>query len=213
MDIFTLLGQSSIIRMNLQAQSSFLLSQRITLLINRYEYFSYENNAQGEMVAFAEQDRFAFREKVTVWTSESKGDVLFTIEAEKILDIHGRFIIRDASGQVLGSCRKVFGASLLRSTWEVNDATDALVCTVQEKNLGMAVFRRIAQFVPVVSEISSFLPFNFHFLKDSEEVGTHARVWGSLNDRYALHLGTLLSGADRRLFLAIGILLDALQDR
>ncbi len=199
--------------MDVQSHSSFLLSQRITLLINRYEYFLYDDGVQGEVIAFAEQNRFAFREKVTVWTSESKGDVLFTVAAEKILDIHGQFIIRDAAGNTIGSCRKVFGASLLRSTWEVSDAAGAQLCTVQEKSLGMALFRRLAQFIPLISEISPFFPFNFHILKDGADVGTHSRVWGTLNDRYAMQLGAPLSGVDRRLFLALGILLDALQDR
>lgn len=200
--------------MNLNDHSRFLLSQRLTLLVNRYEYSLYDNGTQGESVAFAEQDRFAFREKVTVWTNESRGEVLFTIAAEKVLDIHGSFLIRDASGALIGSCRKVFGASLLRSTWEVRDANDHLLCTVQEKSRGVAIARRVMAFIPFLDEIAQFVPFNFHFVNsEGQEVGHHARLWGSLNDRYVMELGSELGNADRRIFLALGILLDALQDR
>ena len=47
--------------MDLQAHREFLLQQKLTLLVNRYEYFLYPHDTKGKMVAFAEQSRFAFR--------------------------------------------------------------------------------------------------------------------------------------------------------
>jgi uncharacterized protein YxjI len=199
--------------MPLQNHSSFLLAQRITVLVNRYEYYTYDNALRGACVAFAEQKRFTFREQITVWGNESRAEVLFTIQAEKVLDVHGKFLVQDSSGALLGYCQKVFGASLLRSTWEVYDANGVLVCIAHEANQGMALFRRALQFVPVVGEFASFVPFNFILEKDGVSVGTHSRVWGTFHDQYALEILPPLAGADRRLFLALGLLLDALQDR
>lgn len=199
--------------MDVQSHHSFLLQQKLTLLVNRYQYFLYNNAVKGEEIAFAEQDRFAFREAVTVWTNEHKGTVLFTIKAEKLLDVHGKFLISDANGALIGYCKKVFGASLLRSTWELYDAHGALICIAHESSHAMAIARRVAQFIPVISEISPFFPFNFAFEKDGIQVGTHHRVWGTLTDQYAIELGDGLKNIDRRIVLACGILLDALQDR
>lgn len=198
---------------NLQTHNRFLLEQRITLLVNRYEYFLYDQNTKGPCIAFAEQKRFAFREHVTVWKNEDKSTPLFTIEAEMLLDIHGKFLIKNEEGEVLGYCRKKFGASLLRSTWEVADARDVLLFTAHERSQGMALFRRIAQFIPYLTDISGFFPFNFVLEKNTKEVGSHSRLWGSFNDRYVLQLSEALATCDRRLPLALGILLDALQDR
>lgn len=197
----------------LQTHSRFLLEQRITLLVNRYEYFLYAQDTKGPRIAFAEQKRFAFREHVTVWQNEDKSTPLFTIEAEKLLDVHGKFLIKDAGGEVVGYCRKLFGASLLRSTWEVHDAHDALLFIAHEKSQNMALIRRIAEFVPFLTEVAGFFPFNFVFENNKKEVGSHVRFWGSLNDRYILQLSEELAACDRRLPLALGILLDALQDR
>ncbi len=199
--------------MNLQEHDAFLLRQKLTLLVNRYQYFLYDGGVQGEESAFAEQARYAFREAVTVWTNESKGEVLFTINAEKLLDVHGKFLIHDAQGSLLGYCRKAFGASLLRSTWDVYDAREVLICRAIEKNQALAIFRRIASFIPILADIAAFIPFNFVLEKNGVTVGSHQRIWGTLTDQYALDLGDTLNAADRRIFLALGILLDALQDR
>jgi uncharacterized protein YxjI len=199
--------------MHLQAHNKFLLQQKLTLLINRYDYFLYDGDTKGEQIAFAEQNRFAFREAVKVWTNDSKSTVFFTINADKLLDIHGKFLVKDGAGNLIGYCRKVFGASLLRSTWEVYDARDQLLFRAREKSRTMAIARRIAQFVPYLADIAPFFPFNFVYEKDGTIVGIHKRVWGRLTDQYMLELHEQLKECDRRLVLALGILLDALQDR
>jgi uncharacterized protein YxjI len=199
--------------MDLQTHNQFLLQQKLTLLVNRYDYFLYDNDVKGEQIAFAEQKRFTFREAITVWTNDSKVEVAFTIKAEKILDIHGKFLIHDAQGNLIGYCRKAFRESLLRSTWEVYDAQDQLLFIAKERSNAMAFFRRIAQFLPYLSDIAPFFPFNFIYEKDGKVVGHHERVWGRLADQYKQSLDQELSSVDRRLILTLGILLDALQDR
>lgn len=198
--------------MDLQSHRHFLLQQKLTLLVNRYEYFLYDNDSKGELVAFAEQSRFAFREAVTVYKNDTKADILFTIKAEKLLDIHGRFLVKDPEGNLIGYCRKAFGASLLRSTWEICDANDKVLFIARERSQAMAIIRRVAQFIPYLSDIAPFFPFNFIFERDGAEVGTHSRVWGRLTDQYKQSLAEGIE-VDRRLLLALGLLLDALQDR
>jgi uncharacterized protein YxjI len=199
--------------MDLQNHNQFLLQQKLTLLINRYEYFLYDNDVKGEQIAFVEQKRFAFREAITVWTNDTKGETLFTVKAEKILDIHGKFLVKDPTGNLIGYCRKAFKASLLRSTWEIYDAQDQMLFIVKELSSAMAIFRRIAQFIPYLSDIAPFFPFNFIYEKGGKVVGTHSRAWGRLIDQYKQSLDPELSSVDRRLVMALGILLDALQDR
>jgi uncharacterized protein YxjI len=199
--------------MDLQAHSQFLLYQKFTMLVNRYQYFLYDNETQGEQIAFVEQKRFAFREHMTVYSDDAKSRVLFTVVAEKLLDVHGRFVVRDANDTMVGYCRKAFKASLLRSTWEVCDVNDQILFTAVEENHAVAIIRRILQFIPYAADIAPFIPFNFIFQKDGKAVGAYRRVWGSLTDRYSLHVTNDLKDADRRPILALGILLDALQDR
>ncbi|MDB5225732.1 MAG: hypothetical protein JWL87_684 [Candidatus Adlerbacteria bacterium] len=199
--------------MDIQSQGRFLLVQRLTLLVNRYDYYLYINGEKGEQIAHAEQKRFAFREQMTVWTDDSRNDTLLTIKAEKLLDIHGKFLIHDAEGHLVGYCRKAFDSSLLRSTWEAYSADDTLLFTAKEKSPVIAIVRRVLQFVPVVGDIAPFVPINFVFEKEGQVLGAHHRVWGNFRDTYLLEAHEGLAACDRRILLALGILLDALQDR
>lgn len=197
--------------MKLQAVRSFTLKQRITPLINRYEYFAEDGGTQT-LVAFVEQKRFKIREEVTAWESEARGQAVFTMKAERVLDVHGKYFVMDASGKSVGYLRKAFRRSLLRSTWEVYDNADALMLTAQETNHVVAIVRRFGQIIPILGELLVYLPFNFQFLRNGQLVGRYDRLFG-LRDSYHIVLEPAAADVDRRLVLALGIALDALQDR
>jgi uncharacterized protein YxjI len=197
--------------MNLQDSTAFVLKQRLTLLINRYEYFAKDGDTEVP-VAFVEQKRFKLKEEITAWSGQDRGAVVYTMKAEKVLDVRGKYLITGADGQLVGYLRKVFGQSLLRSTWEVYDAADTLLLTVQETSQLVAVVRRVGGLVPVVGDLLELLPFNFQFLRDGRVVGIYNRIMG-LRDHYDLKLEPAAADIDRRLVLALGIALDALQGR
>jgi uncharacterized protein YxjI len=197
--------------MTLQDYSTFVLKQRITPLINRYEYFGRDGETEAPL-AFVEQKRFKIREEVTAWASEDKTDIVYIMKAEKLLDMHGKFLVTDGEGRLVGYLRKVFGKSLLRSTWEVYSASDELLLSAQETNQTVAIVRRIGGFIPVIGDLLQLLPFNFQFLAGGQQAGFYNRIMG-LRDNYDIKLEGEGLKIDRRLILALGIALDALQDR
>jgi hypothetical protein len=85
------------------------------------------------------------------------------------------------------------------------------VVEVRERNVLIALLRRITGFAPYVGAIP--LPWVFHFdgvAADGTKVLSHTRRWG-FRDRYVmdLHSETL----DMRLAVALGVALDAMQKR
>ncbi|HEY1064036.1 MAG TPA: hypothetical protein VGE30_01925, partial [Candidatus Saccharimonadales bacterium] len=71
-----------------------IIEQKITPLVNKYRVYSVNaNGVRDQLVAFAQQKRLAFKEKVTFYADEQKTEALFTMRAEKVMDIHGRFLI------------------------------------------------------------------------------------------------------------------------
>ena len=115
------------------------------------------------------------------------------------------------AGERIGVLEKVFGASLLRSTWRIYDAGDQQVAAAQEKSMPVAILRRLIEFVPY----GEFVPivFQFKILMDALEVGELRRPIG-LRDRYILKLtGDHDRRLDRRVAVALAIALDALQSR
>ena len=128
-----------------------------------------------------------------------------------MFEVRGRFDVTTPEGERIGLLEKVFGISLLRSTWRIYDATEQQVALVQEKSMPIAILRRAIDLVPYGELIP--IVFQFTILMDGREVGELRRPIG-LRDRYILKLsGDPDRRIDRRVAVALAIALDALQSR
>jgi uncharacterized protein YxjI len=189
----------------------FVLKQRIKLVINQYEFSLADEQPP---FCFVEQARFKFKEDIRFFTDDSKSTELMRIKARQRFDPRATYDITGADGSKIGEIKKVFGASLLRSTYEISSTTGTV--TAQEQNLLVALFRRLVQFIPYVENVADWLPipYHFEFRRDSEVIGTHRRRFGKLRDVYDIDFsGDPERRFDRRLVLAAAVGMDALQAR
>lgn len=184
----------------------FVLRQKITMMVNRYELRALNpDGSEGELLALAEQKRLAFKEQVTFYADAAKTRPVFGFKARSRVDLGATYDVTDASGQPIGEFRKDFKASLLRSTWHLS-TPDGLAAVGQERNVAVAIIRRFVD-----------LPFLFHFdfaANDGQVVLTSERK-ASLRDRYELTVPVLPNGwqLDWRVAGAMAVALDALQTR
>jgi len=201
----------------------FLLRQRIKLVINQYEFFLPGGEASpgvpestGAVICFVEQKRFKFKEDIRFYTDESKSREILRIKARQRFDPRATYDVTDELGGKIGSIQKVFGASLLRSTFRVNDAGDNEVCICTEKSMAVALLRRAVGFIPYVENFSDWLPIPYHFdfKRGDEVIGTNTRHTWKIRDVYTLDMSAdPQRTVDRRLVLALGVGMDALQAR
>ncbi|HYF28925.1 MAG TPA: hypothetical protein VEA36_00990 [Candidatus Paceibacterota bacterium] len=198
--------------MDLSGQRKFLLTQRFAAFVNRYDFFLGTDGERGERIGWAEQKRFNIKERITVWEGEGQETTLFAIQAEKVLDLHGKFFVEDGAGKQVGYLQKDFRSSLLSSTWNIHDAAGALLFTTTEKSELLALARRLSFLIPFVGEVIDLIPFQFVFLKDGVRVGEQVKRF-RLRDTYVIEVTEALDGVDRRLILALAIALDELQGR
>jgi uncharacterized protein YxjI len=191
--------------------SRFYVRQKITIMVNRYQIFGANpDGSEGSLLAFAQQKRMAFREQVTFYTDESKSRPMFSFKARQRLDVHADHDVFDERGTPLGYFRKDFGASLLRSTWHLS--APGLEVIGRERRLGIAILRRVWDFIPYLGEI--WVPFVFHF--DFTEKTTGQLVLTSerqktIRDRYTVTV--LDPRLDFRVAASMAVALDALQSR
>lgn len=197
-----------------------IIQQKITAFVNKYKVMNAtESGEAGQLVALAQQKRLAFKEKVTFYVDEQKSAEAFTFRAEKVMDVHGRYFVEDANGQVIGMFRKEFKKSLLVSSWVLMDAGGAEVYRVKESNEVIAIFRRFAGFIPIVGDIVDLIMnfFRYHFsfidLSSGQEIGQYKKTT-LFRDYYSLSAtDDAWSRLDWRVFAAMGVALDALQSR
>lgn len=189
----------------------FHVRQKITPFQNTYRVFGDASGEPGPLIAFAKQKRMAFKESFTVYSDEQATRPVLTIKADRRIDVRSAMTVADpATGQPIGMLRKKGAASLLRSTWELEQPGRPVV-VVQERSMAVAVLRRLWGLLPYVGEVP--VPWVFHFdgtATTGEPVLTHTRLWG-LRDRYVLELRD--PSLDARLAIALAICLDAMQKR
>jgi uncharacterized protein YxjI len=194
----------------LQTQRRLLVRQRVRLMVNQYEvHAEAPDGSEGELVAFAQQKRMAFKEQVTVYADSGKQHVLFAFKARKRLDISSTYDVTDANGQPIGNFRKDFKASLLASTWHL-EQPGLGVTTGSERSKAVAVLRRLWNFIPYVENIPFAWPYHFDFTANGQETFTVDKKF-ALRDRYVVDIKD--PRLDRRLVIAQAVALDALQHR
>jgi uncharacterized protein YxjI len=196
----------------------FLLRQRIRLVVNQYEFSlaGPEWEPEGEPFAFVHQRRFKFKEDIGFYTDDSKTQELLRIKARQRFDPRATYDVTAADGTKIGAIQKVFGASLLRSTYRLYDASGEEVAIARERNIAVALFRRLVGFVPYIGNYADWLPIPYHFdfLRGDTVIGTHSRQMWKFRDVYRIDMGPDSERTiDRRLILAIAVGMDALQAR
>ncbi len=190
---------------------AFFVRQRITLMVNRYEIRAANpDGSEAHLLAFAEQKRMKLKEEITFYADESKSRPVFSFKARQRLDVHAEHDVFDEYGNAIGSFSKQFGASLLRSTW--NLSVPGLDAVGQERRMSVAVLRRVWDYLPVVGNV--WVPFVFHF--DFVDTATGAVVMVSerqkaIRDRYVVTVPD--PRLDFRVAASMAVALDALQSR
>ncbi len=195
----------------------FFLSQRIRPMVNQYEVSTLgaDEKSAGEEVCFVEQKRMKLKEDLRAFTDDSKTAEVFRIKAQQVWDPRARYDITDPAGQHIGQLAKLFGKSLLRSSWLIYDAAGNEVASARERSLLVALFRRLVGFVPYIGSFADWLPIPYHFdyFVGDERIGGLQRILG-VRDRYRLDVsGDAERKIDRRVVLALAVGMDALQAR
>ena len=199
------------------AHDAFLLRQLIRPVVNQYEFrLPDADGAPGELIAFVEQKRFTFKEDIRFYADETKQVELLRIKARQRFDPAARYDITGPNGEKVGEIQKVFGRSLLRSTYRLFDANGVETCEAQERNLAVALFRRVIGLVPYVGDLADWLPIPYHFVftRDGKVLVHHTRRAWKLIDHYTIDCTPDTERTlDRRLVLAAAVGMDALQAR
>lgn len=139
--------------------------------------------------------------------------VLEILQDQKFTFRMATYTVLDPNGEPLGRFRKDYLANILRKRWDGFDFANQPICIVREDSIILSIMRRF------LGSFYGLLRTNFIILPVSAEKSEH-EILGEFNrkftirDRYVLDLthdrGRSL---DRRMAIAIGVLLDTAEKR
>jgi len=140
---------------------------------------------------------------VTFYRDDSKTEKMLEIrQLNKIEFPFANFSILDTGGNVVGSLRKNVLFDYVRRRWEVRNANGLQLCMAKEDSIILSLLRRTG--IPIFA----FLRTNFVFLRGQDVIGEFIRKF-TLLDRYVLDLSADHNRTfDRRIALALGVMLD-----
>ena len=145
---------------------------------------------------------------VTFYRDDSKTEKLLEIkQLNKVEFPYANFDILDAAGNLIGNLRKNVLFDYVRRRWEVKNANGAELCMAKEDSIILSLLRRTG--IPIFGLMRT----NFIFLRGQEVIGEFNRKL-TLLDRYVLDLTADHQRTfDRRIALALGVMLDTGEHR
>ena len=106
---------------------------------NKFRIMDEQDNLYG----FCDQKRFKIKEDLRVYDDENKNNEWLVIKQKNLIDAWGGFDIYDPkAGILLGTVRKKFWNSILRTRWELLDSEGQNIGVLEEDSLGYAIARR-----------------------------------------------------------------------
>jgi hypothetical protein len=158
------------------------------------------------------------RRNITVYADDTATQHLLTLYQEHYFELIRReYTINDEqTGEKVGFASRHNIKSWFRRRWDVTDATGAAFVVRENSNV-MTIIRRLVDWIPYVSLVGWLIPTNFEFFvvdpAGLTRIGTFNRR-RSITDKYVMDLsGDTLRRFDRRLAVAMGVLLDTAEAR
>jgi hypothetical protein len=181
----------------------YLLKRQAIAMTGKFRYY----DPAGNLIMFSQQKMFKLREDIRVFSDESKTQEVLQIKARQIVDFSAAYdVIDSAYNQKVGVLRRKGWRSMFRDEWEVLDANDQLIGKLFEDSPGLAMLRRLL--------LGNLLPQNYDITVREQRVADLKQRFNLF--RYELDVDFTFDtakGLDRRVGLAAGILLAAVEGR
>ena len=162
----------------------------------------------GEVVLHSEQKSFRLKEDIRIYADEDKQREVLLIAARSWLDFAAAYDVTDpTSGDLIGTFRRQGFRSFVRDQWELADPSGVDIGTIQEDSAALAIMRRLLPF-------ADFIPQSYTLTMDGTVACELRQHFNPIVQRLTVDFGVDPSGRlDKRLGLAAGILLSAIEGR
>jgi uncharacterized protein YxjI len=202
-------------------RDTFLVNQK-HLTLGKSKYYVYDES--GAPLFYVERPTmrlFGRRADITIFDDDTASTPVLLLRQDHGYEFRRReyTLVDLATDETLGRlCRDNLRA-LFRRHWQILDASGSEFAFAREDSTFMAFVRRAVDWIPYVSILGMAIRTDFHIFLSGDgaaqerKVGSFDRKFG-LGDKYVLNLRDDPERRfDRRIALALGILLDTAEAR
>ncbi len=166
-------------------------------------FHAYDEN--GVLLLYSKQKAFKLKEDFRVYSDERQMDEILTIKTPKILDISATYNVHDATiNEPVGAIKRKGLKSIFKDEWIFlsNDGTE--IGKLTESGVLGALLSRFINLIPQTYLITSV---------DGREVAKIKQHFNLFILKYSMTILDTQDLIDRRLLIASGILLSAIEGR
>lgn len=171
-------------------------------------------DANKQTIAYVRQKMFKLKEAISVYSNDSKNNILYTITADRIIDFNANYEFKNSEGTAFGRVGRRGAKSILKAHYEVYDLDGEQEFLIKEENPWVKFFDVLLSEIPLLGMFSGYF-FNPKYIvkrNDGTEVARlskQASFWGR---RFKLEkLSDTSDGEDERMLL--GLMMMALLER
>ncbi len=167
---------------------------------NKISVFDQQEN----LVLFIKQKAFKLKEDIRVYSDESLGQEMLSINARQIVDFNAAYDVVDPTTQEkVGALRRKGFSSMFRDAWELLDKDDNLIGKIEEDSMALALIRRLLQ---------NLIPQSYNFTAGDNVIASLKQRFNPFVFKadFTVHNSELV---DPRLALAGAVLLMTIEGR
>jgi uncharacterized protein YxjI len=170
-------------------------------------------DSQGNLLLYVKQKMFKLKEAVGIFADEEQTRRLFSINADRVLDISARYDITDSQGMPVGAVKRQGMRSFWKAHYDILNGTSP-VMTIREENPWVKVLDSVIGEVPVLGLFTGYL-FNPSYLISREDGSVVMRLEKQrsfLESRFVLERKESIAQTEEQLAL-LGLLMMILLER
>lgn len=126
-------------------------------------------DANGATIAYVKQKMFKLKEAISVFSNETKTEVLYTIAADRVIDFNASYAFKNNSGVELGKVGRKGRKSLLKAHYNIFDKNNQQEYTITEENPWAKVGDALLGEVPLLGMFTGYLFNPKYVVKDSKD--------------------------------------------
>lgn len=123
-------------------------------------------DANGNYVCYVRQKLFKLKEKVVVFSDESRREELYHIAANQWIDFNASYALRDHLGNLVGTLARKGMRSLWKSTYEVLDENKQVQYHISERNAWVKFLDSFVGELPIIGFFTGYFLNPTYDVKD-----------------------------------------------